>query len=573
MNFLNLSLLGVLAGLAGLAGILFALQQLRARHTEVTVPTTMLWAATVRQAPVRILRRRFRHWLAYLLVLAIAALLWIGFAGPDVADERPSDTWVLYLDGSAHTSDTAGFESARRQLVEDASALPAASREAILGGAHNITVLRRGEDAAILEARLRDAAPQAAPAGVDALLRLMASNGARPERVNVVIYGWAPVSEAALASLPPGVSVTRWSATGEMPNGVNRGIVALGVGDAASGAWDRADVVLRLIASEGPPPTADELNISIDGVATDDLEVEAVPGGFAIRDLPANGATLEVSLSAADAVPLDNTAWVTLPARRVLKVALGDGAPEAVRSVIFAHPGLEPASDGAADVVFVAASEPAPAELPALKLTSMLEQESSFEIGYTGGQDAQRVLEESLDGLGLDQIDAQGLASTLERAVGVAVYPAARRSVSIWSELLDSRYNFVDSRAFPVFLSKTLCWLAGEPAWYAYVAAGRPVRDRTARSCLEGASPPPGLNALGADYIPGRADPNFGAAGLSVSLLSEAVSRLATGASLETTQSTARAASAPLSPFTWLIVAALMLLSLEWWLYQRNLMP
>ena len=571
MNFLNLSLLGVLAGLAGLAGILFALQQLRARHTEVTVPTTIFWAAAVRQAPVRILRRRFRHWLAYLLVLVIAALLWIGFAGPEVADERPSDAWVLYLDGSAHTSDPAAFEAARRQLVEDAAALPAAGREAILGGAHNITLLRPGEDAAILEGRLEGAAPEAAEAGIDALLRLMAGNGARPERVNVVIYGRAPVSEAALEALPPGFSVTR--AAGDAANGVNRGIVALGVGDAASGAWDRVDVTLRVAVSEGSPPTVDELRFSLDGLPADGLEVAVVPGGFAIRDLPATGATLQATLAVTDAVPLDNTAWVTLPARRVLRVALGDGAPDAVRSVILAHLGLEPAADGAADVAVAAAGETAPGGLPLLKLVSMAEQESAFEIGYTGDGDGQRVLEEAMGGLGLDQIDAQGLASAMDRAVGVAAYPAEQRAVSIWSELLDARYNFVDSRAFPVFLSKALCWLAEEPAWYAYVAAGRPVRDRTGQSCLAGAPPPPDLDALGADYIPGRAQRDFGDEGLSVSLLSEAVSVLAPGAGLEIASGTASAAEAPVSPVTWLILAALVLLGLEWWLYQRNLMP
>ena len=86
MNFANLSLPWLLAGAAGLAGLLYVLQQLRIRYTEVPVPTAMFWREAARDAPVRVFRRRFRHWLAFLLSLLICWLLWLGLAEPRVED-------------------------------------------------------------------------------------------------------------------------------------------------------------------------------------------------------------------------------------------------------------------------------------------------------------------------------------------------------------------------------------------------------------------------------------------------------------------------------------------------------
>ena len=62
-------------------------------------------------------------------------------------------------------------------------------------------------------------------------------------------------------------------------------------------------------------------------------------------------------------------------------------------------------------------------------------------------------------------------------------------------------------------------------------------------------------------------------ADLQVSLLSEAVSGFSAGAALETSAA-GTAAGVPLTGLvTWLILAALLLFGIEWYLYQRGLMP
>lgn len=571
MTFLNLSTLAVVSGLAGLAGLLFILQQLRVRHVEIAVATTMFWAAAAREAPVRVYRRRFRHILAYLLVLLICALLWIGFADPEVDESSSADYYVLYLDGSAHTSDAEEFAAAKRRLLDDLDGLPLGAREVILGGAHNVKVLAAGENKLIAAQRLGSTIPKPAPSRLDDQLRLMSASSAYPENVNIVIYGRAPIRQSILDQLPSGYNVTR--ATTYNDESYNAGISSLGSGDAASGIWRRVDVMFAITTSDGSGFDTNDVSIRLNAQLANN-EIERVGDNkFVVRDLAANGAILEVQINKADKLSFDNAARLTLPDRPVIRVALGPEVSGAIANLIAVDDGLRLVTEDEDVRVRVAGAE-TNTDVPVLQLQSMAIQQTAFEIGHTGQYEARSALQTSVAGLGLDLIDSTGLASAVNREIGVRVYAADHRSISVWLELFESRYNFTGSRSFPIFLSRSIRWLANEPPWYPYLAAGRPVQDQGARTSLV-AGAGAVFDTLGSEYVPSAAGDveRNGAENLEVSLLSESASALSGGVVLRTANESRADTATSANLITWIILGILLLLAMEWYLYQRGFMP
>ena len=121
-----------------------------------------------------------------------------------------------------------------------------------------------------------------------------------------------------------------------------------------------------------------------------------------------------------------------------------------------------------------------------------------------------------------------------------------------------------------MFISRSVRWLAGEPAWHPYLAAGRPLPNATVWSLA--ADVDPSLDALGADYVLGAAGTVSSSRGdEAVALLSDAVTERNTGTPLLASQAGGDFAGTGI--VTWLILAALLLLGAEWYLYQRGLMP
>ena len=573
MNFANLSLPWLLAGAAGLAGLLYVLQQLRIRYTEVPVPTAMFWREAARDAPVRVFRRRFRHWLAYLLSLLICWLLWLGLAEPRVEDPEGGQYHVLFLDGSAHMSSPGELGRAIERVREDLRNLPDDQREVIWGGAWNLKLLNAGEESLLFDRRVAGLAPEGAPSAVEEQLGLLALEGAYPEAVRLVIYGRAPVSAEALDMLPDNVQVQR--AEGFEEPGANRGIVAMGLGHAASGRWDTVDVLVRLAATGNLSTAPGDVQLRLDGEPLAGVAIEeAAPGGLVLRDVPAGGGLLEARVAEPDALPADDAAQLLLPERRQLQVALSATLPPVLADAVGADPGLALAGEDA-ELAFRQAGEAFGGDLPALEFAPMNEQETAFEIQYTGEADAELALRDSLRGLGLYLIDGAGLAAEAGRPVGVQASPGEARNIAVWRELLDERYNFTASRAFPLFISRAARWLAEEDPIYAYLAAGRFAPEESSEFALAG----PGSSAtrlLGADLAPPRAGvlepPNANLA-YPVSLLSGAVTTGLEGAELPAFAAAAGGLAGPSLLALLLILAALALLAFEWYAYQRGLMP
>jgi len=383
VSFASLPFVAVLGGLAALAGGLYLLQRLRVRHREVVVPTTLFWKAAVQETRARVLVARFRHPLAYALVLLIASLIWLAFAGPVVRPARDAMATVFLLDGSAGMAWGDRFARARETLLEQVGRLPDGEAQVIFCGGWPRTLLRRGEHPILLERRSADLSPEACPASLE---------------------------RASADALPQGWKLLRPGRDSERP--ANGGVLALGISEARSGAWDRVDV-----------------------------HVDA-PDGYSInletlRDVPARGQEIVVRLPGGDAIAADDEARLVLPSRTLLRVKR---VPE-LADVLRLDSGVELGDDG-------------------------------VEIELTDG--ATIVIEGPADALAtapgalLEFVDAErGEESPrVERRV------AAKRRVLLGRELLGEHFNFTRTRAFPLFVAGAVRWLANSAEFAPFVAAG-----------------------------------------------------------------------------------------------------
>lgn len=568
MSLLNMSLPVLLVGLAALAAVLFLLQRLRVRYRQRTVITTLFWKQALEEARARVLVRRFRHPLAYLLVLLIASLLWLGFAGPELAGTNQRDQLVL-LDGSAGMARGQRFARTVGLLKERLATLPTQRLRVIFCGGRSRTLLRPGENALLLEARLEalELQPEACPATVDTTLRLLTRTLDRGRETDVLVAGDAPVSKTTVDLLPPRLRLRRLAPPPEASQ--NRGITALGVAESSSGAWERVDVLCE-VSGHNPPP----VSVTLDGKPVELQARSSVDGPNRTRILfegvPASGQLLTVQLDGANADPLpaDDSATIRLPKRKRIRVAIDPPLLATVGPVLKADPAVLVVENNP-DVV-VCRERSRAAGVPSLAFVPIESQADAILLHHVAGR-SETVLVESFQRLGLAEVDAMEMAQASGRQIAVAAVAADQRRISVWEPLLGERFNFVQCRSFPLFVAQAIRWLAQVESDPAFVAAGEALAgNHRAHVDADGIR----LDPAGAEFLPPRAGVyrDAGGGALAASLLDPATTGATGGVELEPLAAGAdqgRGFDAAL----WLAAAVLALLFLEWLLLRTGRMP
>jgi hypothetical protein len=549
------------AGLAGLAGILILLQRLRVRHRVVRVPTTLFWKEAVEESRARVFVRRFRHPWAYALALAAAGLLWLAAAAPQAAGD-PAVEHLLVLDASAAMQRVGRFAAAAQAVRARAAELPRGSTRVVLAAGRPLALLEPGEDPALLARRLAAAAPEACPSTLADALRAAAVALPEGKRLAAEIFGDGALDPAWSAALPEGTTVQRASPPPAEPV-EGGGIVALGVSESAAGRWDRVDLYARTVGATGPPAFDAPA-----GVAP--VERTPIPGGedWVLRGLPARGATATARL-AADSLPADDSAERALPDRPPLRVALAPELPDALRAALAADSGVEIVGEGAQVAVRRAGDGFAPA-LPALELVGAGAGTPAFLVRGPARGGAGAAVVEVFDRLGLREVDALTLAESAGRAIELRFEEsAAPRCIALWADLLGPEFDFVQSRAFPLFLAAAVRWLAATPDLRAELAAGGwlPAEDAPLRAAdgrtLDGAGAPLRLPRAGAwTDAHGRE--------IRAALLDPALYAPESAASF---REGARPAARAFDPRPWIALLALALLAAEWILFRRGRIP
>jgi hypothetical protein len=464
-----LSPLLLLAGIAGLALGLYLLQRLRVRHRELEVVTTLFWREAVEERRVWVFMRRFRHLAAYLLLLAIASILWLLVSGP-TAESADGRRHVVLLDGAAAMSRDGRFEQAVTAAVDLAGRLPAARREVRLIAGDAETVLASGEPMPLLAERLAGREPVAAPGGLEAAVLEAAAAATDDSPVSVYLVGDAAVRMSVLDRLPDTVSVDRVPLDGTVS--ANRGIVTLGVSEAASGAWETVDVIIEVAPAPEEVP-AEALSVTIDGNAMGRPLERVDPGRFLVRDVPAQGEVLSVHFVQAafgGAIAHDDTASVTLPRRPRIATYLEAGVPESLRSVLALDPAVRLVGSGDAAEVVIGTSADASLQLVDDAATA------TFTIVVDDAEvDPVRLAETLVDDLAIRQIDAVALAEQAGREIRLDLEAGDARRIAVWQTLVEEQYDFRDTRAFPVFVARAVRWLAARPALVPWARAGEPL--------------------------------------------------------------------------------------------------
>lgn len=563
MSFANLSGGAVAIGVAVLAVGLFLLQRLRVRYQPRRVVTTLFWKEALEEARARVFVRRFRHLLAYLFILLIASLLWFGFADPQWQQGDDADH-VLLVDGSAGMGFGTRFADVLEAVKERVASLPRDRRSVILCGSRPQALLLPGEHERVLDRRLDGVAPEACPSTIERTLRSLVNARDTDRDLAIHVAGDGPVRAATRALLPKGVKVTRLASSPEREG--NRGITALGVVPASSGAWDRVDVLAEVRGD------AEGLVIEVDGRALPQGSAVSTPRGDAkevlVRDVAARGGVLTISLPPGDGLAVDDRASIRLPDRPRIKVALAASLTSALRPVLEADPGVEIVVEGA-DVAVRKAGETTGGTIPALEWIAPDAQTEAILLRHERTLPSRQVLMDSFDRLGLEDVDTTDLATRTGRVISLGASPADRRGVSVWNTLLGQQYNFVHSRSFPLFIAASIRWLAGTEDFPSYVAAGEPVVGiHGAMTTADGRT----LDPAGSEFIPPAAGSYTQGSSTLVASLLDVDTTLGRAAAVDDEGETAAPTGAA-DALTIIALLALALLCAEWVLYRTGRMP
>ena len=575
MSFSNLPWVWGLLGALAIAGVLYLLQRLRVRHQLVEVETTLFWQQAMEESRARVLVQRFRHPWAYLLIVAIALLLWLSVAGLRGGNDASRDHVVL-LDGSAAMAIGQRFPEAVALASDYVGSLPEDARTVVLCGGRAQTVLRPGEESLLLARRLQDTQPEATVNSVARVLQQFAA--ARSDRpTTICVVGEHTLSNDELALLPESIEVRQLKVRER--EGRNVGITALGVAPAVSGQWHNVDVLVEVVGGEtgGEAGGGERVpTLKLDGTAFSGVpEVSSSPAGshYRFRDVPAHGQTLLASVAGGDALRHDDVARFVLPDRRPIAVAVQPGVAGVFLKVLAADAGivLQEQVDAQTRVVVRNAGDEFGGAVPALELSTVQQADDAFLVFHPEGLDPGAVLDELYRGLGLNEIDAMSTAAALGRAVTMGAKPDVTKKLWVWRELLQPDYDFVNSGSFPLFVGLSIRWLADFDEGPDHVAVGSPVAvvDAGVRYEAGGTS-----RSFAATFVPGLAGSysSVKGGGFAAALLDPHASGVVDAAVAPLAVATTAAASG-YDLITLLLFLALLLLGVEWLLFRTSRIP
>jgi hypothetical protein len=458
VNFGLFSITTAVAGVALLAIGLWILQRLRVQHREIEVLSTLFWKSAIEETRARVFVRRFRHWWAWCLLVAIASILWALLGQPQTASFDKAQH-VILIDWSVDDQQVRGRDL--DVALQLAAELPEGRREIIAVGMHLETLLHQQEPLEL--AKLRSVPkPVPAPLGMDWAIESISTRAGTKTPITIHIVGDAPVDKWRLSALQskfdnsqsPVLKIFRVErATSQPPVA----LATFGVSDAASGDWNRVDIWFAFADPE--QVLADTVGVVLDNRPLHHPLVARDHGILEIQGVAANGGLLEI---VHNDLPVGA---LTLPDRKLIRVHIDDDVPETLRQLIQLDTACKLVTNANNAEVVIGSTPDSN-----FRLTS--EDQPAFHI-QTENENAEDALADLVDELALRQIDATGLATDSGRVVDVQVASGETRSLALWGNLFTSSFDFVESRACPIVVGRAVRWLANRPPLVEWVELGR----------------------------------------------------------------------------------------------------
>lgn len=456
MSFGLFSLPVVLGGIAALALGLWLAQRLRVRHREVEVISTLFWREALEETRARIFVRRFRHWWAWLLLVAITSLMWMLLSQPErVSWDRSQH--VILVDWSVEDEQQRAREL--QMALDLAATLPVDRREIIAVTTRLETLLFPGEPLQLAASRSQQST-QPAPPTIDWALDALAGRAVSRSPLTIHLIGDTPVDhlhlEAITAASNRDQQILRVQRVSVERTRDSVELVTLGVSESADGSFENVDLWLDIIDPDGQPVAAERIRLARDSEPIDQPLVNRQDGLWELAGIPADGSTLTVAADDRD------LGTITLPLREPIRVQLEPDVPESLQQLVRLDPACRIVSQDAE--VIIGSSPQADFRLSA-------ETEPAIVI-ESDEVDQQQALSELVDELALQQIDATAIAQQAGQIVEVQSVSGTTRSFAIWRRLFSSSFDFQESRACPIVVARTIRWLARHQPLVEWVALG-----------------------------------------------------------------------------------------------------
>lgn len=474
---------GALLWLLPLVGVIVLLYLLRMRRRDVVVPASFLWPQRVEEVRANALFQRLRwNWLMILQILAVALLIFTLARLQTKQSGLAGEVTVLVLDTSASMSATdiapSRFEAARKEILETIQAADAGDRLALIeAGPLPRVVFPLTSDPARQRRAVESLKPTDAESDVGEAMRLASAlvGGIDGARIVLLSDGcFRPIEDFS-----PGKAAVAYRRIGRSAD--NLAIEALGVSDTPGGRQAYCGV-----RNFGLDARAGALTIFADGKPIDSARFEVAGGKSWGRTcaVPAGTSVLSARIETKDHLAADNVGYALAESGgslRVLLVGPGDFFleralaldPRVTLDKAAAVPSSEKGSGvGAYDlVVFDGVPEEA---VRARAVLTFGRAGATSPVGKQGALERPRFVDSTshpvmqgvdLEGIFIEKAEAVaavGSAKVLsesDKGPLVVAREAPKRQIYVAFSPLDS--DFPLSVSFPIFIANALTFLGG----------------------------------------------------------------------------------------------------------------